>query len=290
MTRLWGRLRTGLREPLARFLLLGLAIFAADRLLTGGDAASRGSRIVVTASQQDALRAAFLAEHGRAPDAAELRARLDRWLDEEVLYREALALGLDRRDAIVRRQLTQKMRFLIEDGGVPPEPAPAELQAWLDRYPERYGKPRTVSFDQVFLSRGRHGAGLAQAAAQAAVRLGQAPDDFVGLGDPFLVGQVVSQADAGQLRRDFGADFAAALEQAPDGRWSGPLASSFGLHLVRVTARGAFRPARLEEVLERVRQDYRLAQRERRNRAALDRLRARYRIEFGSGAGGPEAG
>src|SRR6185295_2323909 len=104
----------------------------------------------------------FRAERGRDPDAAELQTRLDRWIDEQVLYREALALGLDRKDVIVRRQLTQKMRFLIEDATMPAEPSTAELQAWLEQHAERYGQPSTVSFQQVFLSRGRHGADLAR--------------------------------------------------------------------------------------------------------------------------------
>jgi hypothetical protein len=266
-------------EPLMRFLLLGLVLFAVDHALNG--ARSTGdARIVVTATQQAALAEAFRAEHGRAPQPAELQAGLDRWIDEQVLYREALALGLDRRDLIVQRQMTQKMRFLIEDAAVLPEPSESELQAWLDQHIETYGHPSTVSFEQVFLSRGRHGARLQDESARVARQLQQLPDAFVGLGDPFLVGQVVSSADAARLRREFGADFAESLHKLPQGRWAGPVVSSFGLHLVRVTQRGGFRPATLAEAGDRVRRDYLLAQRETQNREALAQLRARYRIEI----------
>jgi peptidyl-prolyl cis-trans isomerase C len=274
-------LRRWAREPLLQFVLLGITLLALDRtLMTPVDP----SRIIVTTGVRDALRAEFVAEHRRPPEPAELDAQLDRWLDDEVLYREALALGLDRRSVIVRRELTQKMRFLIEDRAITREPGEQELQAWLDEHPERYGKARTVTFEQVFLSRGRHGDGLAAAAADVAAQLAWAPDAFVGLGDAFLVGQVVTGADAAGLRREFGADFAGALDGVAPGKWTGPIASGFGLHLVRVRARGDFEAARLEDVIERVRSDWRIAQREVANREALQRLRARYRIEAGGEA------
>lgn len=275
------RFMTWLREPLARFLLLGLAIFAVDRLFSGATGTDQTpGHIVVTATQQAALAEAFRAEHGRVARADELQARLDRWIDEQVLYREALALGLDRRDVIVQRQLTQKMRFLIEDSMPAAEPSEAELQAWLDQHTEKYGHPSTVSFEQVFLSRGRHGGRLASEAARIRQQLQDDPAGFVGLGDAFLVGQVVTDANTERLRRDFGAGFAESVRPLPQGEWSEPVASSFGLHLVRVTQRGSFRPATLPEVVDRVRVDYRMAQREEENRRALAELRARYRIEI----------
>lgn len=280
------RFMNWLREPLARFLLLGLAIFAVDRFFGSGTGVGQNpGHIVVTATQQSALAEAFRAEHGRPPRADELQARLDHWIDEQVLYREAVALGLDRRDVIVQRQLTQKMRFLIEDTMPATEPSEAELQVWLDQHAERYGHPSTVNFEQVFLSRGRHGDRLASEAARIKQQLHQDPAGFVGLGDAFLVGQVVTEANGDRLRRDFGAGFAEALQPLQQGDWSGPVASSFGLHLVRVTGRGNFRRATLAEVGGRVRVDYLLAQREAENRRALAELRGRYRIEIEDAAG-----
>lgn len=275
------------REPLWRFLLLGMTILAVDRLIMRGDdaAGAASAHIVVTASQQATLAEGFRSEQGRDPTTDELQARLDRWIDEQVLYREALALGLDRRDAIVQRQLTQKMRFLIEDATLLPEPTQADLQGWLDQHPERYGEGPAVSFEQVFLSRGRHGKRLTAEATRIATQLQHDPQAFVGLGDPFLVGQSVVAADAARLRRDFGTEFGAALAKLPQGQWAGPISSGFGLHLVRVTSRAPFVPAQLEAVRDRVHLDYQLAQREARNREALAQLRARYRVEFEDSAG-----
>jgi hypothetical protein len=267
-------------EPLGRFLLLGGALLAVDHLVGREEIATRekARTIVVSASRKGALVEAFRAEHSRAPGGAELRALLDRWVDEEVLYREALALGLDRGDTVVQRQLTQKMRFLIDDVTTLPEPSPADLEAWLDEHAERYGRGPLVSFEQVFLSRGRHGDGLAAEAARVAERLHRTPDAFVGVGDPFLVGQVVTDADAVRLRREFGAGFDEVLAGLPSGEWSGPVASAFGLHLVRVTARAPFTAARLADVADRVRLDFDLARREERNRAAVAELRDRYEV------------
>lgn len=280
------RFKRWLHEPLARFLLLGLAIFAIDQLFNGtGQNPQDAGHIIVTATQQAALAEAFRVEHGRAPRAEELQARLDRWIDEQVLYREALALGLDRRDVIVQRQLTQKMRFLIEDSMPVAEPSEAELQAWLDKNVERYGHPSTISFEQVFLSRGRHGERLVTEAAHVKEQLQRDPAGFVGLGDAFLVGQVITDATDERLRKDFGAGFGDTLQPLPQGEWTGPVTSSFGLHLLRVTGRGNFRSARLAEVVDRVRVDYLLAQRETENRRALAELRARYRIQIQAAAG-----
>jgi hypothetical protein len=177
------------------------------------------------------------------------------------------------------------MRFLLEDASLPAEPSETDLQAWLNAHPERYGQGPRVSFEQVFISRGRHGDGLQSEAARIARQLERDPQAFVGLGDPFLTGQVVTAADAARLRRDFGAGFETVLVELPSEQWSAPVASPFGLHLVRVTEREPFRPAPLAEVIEQLRRDYTLAQREERNREALAQLRARYRVEFEGRAG-----
>ena len=275
-----------LREPLARFLLIGIGFLAVDHAVRDRVAVvDDAPRIIVSASRRDTLAEAFRAEHGRMPRAEELQALLDHWIDEEVLYREAVALGLDRGDTVVQRQLTQKMRFLIEDATLLPAPATAELEEWLARHPERYGRGPLVSFEQVFVSRGRHGERLAAEADRIVAELRSAPDAFVGVGDPFLVGQIVADTDPTRLRRDFGAGFAEALVAAPAGTWFGPVVSAFGLHLVRVTARAPFAPATLAEVAERVRVDLDLARREERNRAAIAELRGRYRVAVEGAAG-----
>lgn len=270
-----------LREPLTLFILLGVALFAADRAWNGAPAPiGENTHIVVTANQQATLRDAFRAENGRNPTSEELHARLSRWVEEEVLYREALSLNLDRKDLIVHRQLTQKMRFLLDDATALPTPTDAQLQAWLDQHMERYGKPQNISFDQVFLSRGQRGDHLLQDATAIGDKLAAHPQQFAGLGDPFPLGQHIDNADPMQLRREFGETFSEALKTLPQSTWSRPIVSGFGLHLVRVTGLHAPQPAALSEVRQRVLSDYQLAQHARMTQQAIEALKKKYRIEF----------
>jgi hypothetical protein len=282
-----GVIRRWLREPLCRFLLLGVAVLAVDRAVGIARPPSDGDalRIAAGPARKEVLARTFRAEHGRAPGDEELADALDRWIDEEVLYREALVLGLDRRDAVVQRELTRKMRFLIEDATPLPEPSAADLAVWLERHPERYGRGPTTSFEHVFVSRGRHGPALEAEAARVAEELRRSPAAFARLGDPFPAGRVVASADAARIRRELGPGFDEALARAPEREWSGPIPSAFGLHFVRVTARSPFVQARLEDVTQRVRRDYDLARRAERNRAAVAELRSRYRITAEDAAG-----
>ena len=245
-----------MKAPMLQFLLLGCVIFAADQWFNG-DRDADSQRILISRQHMDALRAGFQQEHGRLPTDEELSLRLKAWIDEQVLYRQALTLGLEQNDAIVRRQLVQKMRFLLEDAIPVDEPDEQALQSWLDEHPERYG--------QALLEK-LHGQ----------------PDQ------PDV--NRIDNVDHARLRRDFGRAFADAVMQLPDGQWQGPLQSGLGLHLVRITDRGDFTPARLADVHDRVGIDLRLHLREQANREAMDRLRRRFRIEYedavNSGAGG----
>ena len=274
-------LKTWLREPLTLFVFLGIALFAADRLLNGAPAPiGDETRIVITATQQEALREAFRAELGRNPTAEEQRVRINRWVEEQVLYREALALNLDRKDVIVHRQLTQKMRFLLDDAAVIPTPDDAQLQTWLDQHMPRYGKPAVISFQQIFLSRGQHAEHLQSDALLISKQLVAQPEKYLGLGDPFPLGQDVKNLNAIEIRRGFGAGFTEALQTQQQSQWSAPIASGFGLHLVRVTARSNFQAVKLSDVRQQVLNDYLADQRAQSIQKAIDKLKKKYRVEF----------
>ena len=262
-----------LREPLLQFLLAGALLLAAQRLLAP---LPDERRIELTPAQVETLAANFRGAHNRAPDAAELQQLAQRWVDEEVLYREARALGLDQADLIVRRELQQKMRYLLEDTAPIAEPTEAELQQWLQQHAERYGHPPRYDFEQVFLTRSADAARV-QSIGES---LRRDPESYAALGDPLPGGAVWRAQSQTDLRRNFGTVFAQQLPALPDGAWSGPLVSSLGSHWVRVNARTPFRAATLDEVRREVLVDARLARREAANRAALDTLRARYDIRL----------
>jgi hypothetical protein len=267
-----------LREPLLHFACLGAALFLLHRILSPAPP----RRIDVTTEAVWGLARDHERRTGAPPSDEVLRGLLSRYLDDEVLYREALALGLDRGDVIVRRRLIQKMEFLAEQTEAQDEdqePTDAELQAHLDRQPDRYTLPARASLVHVFVSRDRHGARLAEQAEALRARLLRG-EDPAGLGDPFPRGQVLREQREADLAGALGPDLARAALALPEGAWSPPLPSSYGLHLCRVTARTPARAPRLAEVRAEVRRDLLHERRERARRAALDRLRRGYEIHL----------
>ena len=241
------------REPLVRFVLLGTAVFGAHRVIAGPP---RGT-IEVTGDTLAALRLEESRRGGGAADGA----LVERWLEGELLYREALALGLDRGDIIVRRRLVQKMHLLLEgDAG---EAGSDEIRGWFEEHRDRYPVAATVSLEHRFYRAGP------DAAARAAA--GEA-------GDPFVRGARLDALSAAELESIFGAAMAAEVARLPEGSWSAPLASPYGTHVVRVVGRSQARSARFEEVEGRVRQDFARARRDERFHQALAELRGRYDV------------
>lgn len=269
------RVRSWLREPALHFVVIGLGLFGLHAAV-----APRAvpTRIVVSASFIEGLRSEQMQRNGRPPTAEEERGLIDRFIDDEVLYREAIALGLDRGDLIVRRRLVQKMEFVARGAAPEREPSTAELQALLDAHAERYGAKAAVSFRHVFLSRDRHGDAVHDDAvrALAALRAGAEPG---GVGDPFLQGASWKARTEPEVAVIFGDAFAKAVVALAPGAWSEPIVSSYGEHLVRVDSRAPGGAPALSAVLARVREDWLSARREEDDRAAHRRLRARYVID-----------
>ena len=280
--------RRWLRDPLVGFALLGVAVFALDAWLAG-DGPARPV-IEITADTVDGLRARWIAQWGREPTAAEMRTLVDEAVDEEVLYREALRLGLDRDDAIVRRRLAQKLTFILEDAGAPETPAPAAVAAYYARHTERYRRPGRTTFDHVFLSADARADPAGDAAAVLdGLRTGAG--DWRRLGDPFMLARAYADRSDRDIAALFGQDFAAAVSALPAGGWRGPVASTYGAHLVRVNGRTAARLPALAEIRDRVVADLREDDRRDRSRAAYRELRDAYEVGLPDaatgGGGGP---
>lgn len=274
------RVRRWLREPLLHFVVLGVALFALHRWVAPPGA---GRRIVLSDEVIHGLRQDHLRRYGSLPNADEQTAIIQQFVDNEVLYREALALGLDRGDIVVRRRLVQKMEFLTEDLEPIPEPTDAVLQAYLDAHAEHYAIAARVALAHVFISTDRHADHAAADAGQLRQQL-LAGADSTALGDPFLRGRDFASSTQAELSAVFGAAFAAQVMSLPVGSWSEPIRSSYGLHLVRVTAHADGHAPNLAEVRAAVRRDWQEERRAEVNRLALARLRQRYDIRI---AGAP---
>lgn len=273
-----------LREPLAHFLLLGALIFAvhAWRGKDGTETPSK-DRIEVTAGTLAWLSEGFAKQWHRAPDEAELRGLVEDHIREEVLYREALTLGLDRNDTIVRRRMAQKMEFLSQDIAASVEPDEAALRKYFTDNAARYAKSARVSFRHVYFSTDRRGEKLAADAKAALEELAKGADEE-SMGDPSLLPYEFENTDATEITASFGDKFAAEVVDMPEGKWSGPVASSYGLHLVVVSGRTEPQTVPFETVHDAVARDF---SEERRSEANLDfirRLKLRYEIKIDEAA------
>jgi len=270
-------LRALLREPLLHFLLLGGALFALYQFVSGGQGPDQPD-IVVSTARVNALAANFSRTWVRPPTAEELRGLIDDYIADEVYYREALALGIDRDDIVIRRRLRQKMEF-ISDGAGEVEPTDQQLQAFLEEYAQSFAEPARLRLQQVFVSAARgEGAG---AEAQRLLALLNAPDSRVDpgeLGDPTLLPARLTDVSAREVARTFGEAFVAPLEEAPVGTWVGPIRSGYGLHLVRIEGREPGRLPALAEIRPAVVREWQAVQSAEAKEAFLAQLRAKYRI------------
>lgn len=253
-------MRRFLREPLLHFVLLGGALFALHAMRS--EPGERANRIVIGAAQVEHLAAGFARTWMRPPRPEELDGLIQEYVREEVASREALELGLDRDDTIVRRRLRQKLEFVTESLAALVEPTDAELQAFVGDHPEKFRLEARTSFEQLFVSTERRGS-AAEADARALLAElasggGGASDE---LGDPTLLPGVLELASASEIDRLFGDGFARALEATEPGRWAGPFPSAYGLHLVLVREREPGRLPALAEARDAVRSEWLAAKR-----------------------------
>ena len=266
-----------LREPLLHFLLLGAAIFGAYSLLSDTRASRPGS-IVVTEGRIEALVAAFTRTWQRPPTASEREGLIRDYIREEVYVREAIALGLDQDDIVIRRRLRQKLEFVSEDLAAQAEPTDGQLRAYLTAHPDAFRVEPHYTFRQVFLNPHRRGDQLPHAAARLLARLRQTGTDPDTLGDSSLLDHRFEALPASLVAEQFGDRFAVALGGLPTGQWHGPVASTYGAHLVLVSDRTDGRVPALEEVRDVVRRDWANAQRTEASEKYYQALLRRYAV------------
>jgi hypothetical protein len=268
-------------EPLVQFLILGALLLFVSNLVnrrTSGDT----RKIVITPGQVEHLEESFARAHQRPPDEEELKGLIRDFVHEEVYYREALALGLDRDDAPIRQRLRQKMEFISEDVAAQVEPTENQLRDYLNAHPEKFRVDQHFTFGQVYLDPSRHGQRLNADAQQLLAKLNKrgARADLSTLGDPFLLEQNTDNVSSGDVARDYGEQFAAALATLPTGTWQGPIESGLGVHLVCIGKRTEGRLPKLDEVRAAVRREWANNYRIEANEKFYEGLLKRYSISI----------
>ena len=273
-----------LREPLFLFLVMGALLFGLYALV--GDRSQESAdalQIQVTAADIDLLRAGWERQMGRPPRPEQLQRLTDNFIREEVLVREALALGLDRDDTVVRRRLAQKMNFLVEDLALLNEPTEADLRGYFERRPELYRLSPRISFTHIYFSLDRRGDSANADAERALNQLSateQPPLRAPELGDPFMLQYSHSLQSPQEVSQLFGQSFADALFDLEPGNWQGPVESSYGLHLVQVSDRVEEQLPEMSLVHDQILRDLLRERREEAQAKAYKLLRDRYEIEL----------
>jgi parvulin-like peptidyl-prolyl isomerase len=269
-----------LHEPLTHFLILGATLFILYANV-GNSRLEQVDRIVVDATQVKVLADQFQRTWMRPPTQQELQGLTEDFIKEEVLYREALALGLDQNDLIIRRRMRQKMEFLNADIVEQQTPQDSDLQAYLDDNTERYAEPERASFEQLYFRTDTDRTAAEARASAALKQLEDAADtDTRILGDASLLPASQRLASARDIGRVFGEAFATAVSTAPAGQWSGPYTSTYGVHLLRITQRTPARQAALEDVRSEVERDWYTQQRLEANKRFYEALRNRYTVDI----------
>lgn len=268
-----------LREPLLHFLLIGAALFLLYGALNrGGSEAPR--EIVISEARIEALAENFATVWMRPPTAVELKGLIDDYVAEEVYYREAVAMGLDQDDTVIRRRLRQKMEFISENIANSVEPTDAQLQEFLAQNAGKFARPAELSFRQVYLSAERRGDTVRDDAEKllAELQAGRGPADPAEAGDATLLLAAMEAASPQAIANAFGEEFARQVDEAPVGQWSGPIESAFGVHLVRVDERVITGAPTLGEIRPIVLREWQAEHRGRQNESFLAALREKYEV------------
>jgi len=270
-----------LKEPLFHFLILGLLIYGGYAWLHRGDAPDEEQTIRVGPGELGWLRTSFQTRWQRGPTPAELQGLVDEYVRETVLYREALTMGLDQNDIIVRRRLAQKLEFLIEDLAEVSTPTDEELEAYFEAHRASYREPDRITFSHVFLDPDRRGEAALEDASEIRATLEAQADPTQGVsdfGDPFMLQSYYPERTEAEIAKLFGRDFGARIAELGQGRWHGPVLSGYGVHLVYVHEIQSFPQPTFGDFREQVKDDWTAAKRQELNDEYVTRLLEKYEV------------
>ncbi len=271
-----------LREPLVHFLLLGALLFALDAWLRPVPVADAGGEIVVSEGRIRNLAQGFRRTWQRPPTRTELEGLIQDYIREEVLYREAIALGLDQDDTIIRRRLRQKMEFVSDNAAALTTPGDQDLADWLAAHPDAFRTEPQATFAQIYLDPRRHGERLDADARQLIDQLNrpaQSDQAALATGDGLrMLDPRYDDLAQSEVARLFGAGFARALFEQPVGPWVGPIDSGYGSHLVQLESMTPGGVAAMEDVRPLLEREWANAKRKAVGEAMYAELLAKYQV------------
>jgi hypothetical protein len=264
------------KEPLLHFLIIGVFIFVVFSTINKDEIDVSGNKIVVSAAEIERLGENWTRKWNRPPTEPELKGLVDAYIKEEVYYREALALGLDQDDTVLRRRLMQKMEFLSNDLAELNQPDETALNTYFLDNQDKYELPPRISFTHIYFSWDKRGAKVVEDAKSVLSGLNalRAPEK----GDSFMMQYDFVQETPFEVERLFGKGFAKRLFTLETNTWKGPIESGYGLHLVRISEKIDAQMPELASVIDKVRTDFMFEQKQKVNREVYERFKERYEI------------
>jgi len=265
-----------MRDPLLQFLAAGAVLFILYSALQPPDTFDpESNEIFLSATQIELLSAKFARTWSRPPTTTELENLIDSFVHEEIFYREALALGLDKNDATVRRRMQQKLAFLYDDIYATADPTDKELRGWLEANADDYILSSKTTFQQIYLGADQLTATGFAAEILRALDTGRRSEE---LGEPSLLPRRVIAATTAIVERGFGAQFASELEDAGVGEWTGPIHSTYGAHLVLIEQRTEAQAGNFDDVRDKLRMDFIRTRRLESEELRYARMLQRYQV------------
>jgi hypothetical protein len=268
-----------IKDPLLHFLLIGALLFLVFELIKS-PVGNLENSIVITRGDIDALQANFARTWQRPPTDDELQGLIEDKVREEIAYREAVAMGLDQGDSVIRRRLRMKMELIVEDvAGLSP-PSDADLEAYLAENRESFRQQPQLSFMQVYLNSDKRGDRVEDDARKILARLSAAGSDAdpESYSDPNMLPKELPLYYIKDIGRLFGVDFSGQILEVKPGEWTGPVWSSYGLHLVYVRERIEGRDPELHEVRKEVEREWSAKRRREFKEETYKKLRERYTV------------
>jgi len=262
-------------------LIIGACIYGAYAWFGAPEEDFRDTRVHVDSARINAFISQWESRWNRPPTRDELDGLIQSYIREDVLYRQAVEMGLNEDDPITRRRMAQKLEFLTSDLAMMVQPAEGELEAYFNENSELYRAPDRMTFSQVYFDPDTRGNTTLEAAAQALGQLqaaGEPSEESMQLGDGFMLQRDFVSATQAQVARQLGSDFASAVAKLKPGEWHGPVISGYGVHLVYMFDYQESPPAVFEEVRAAVLENWQAVQREEFNADFLERLKSRYEI------------
>jgi len=270
-----------LTEPLIQFLVIGACIYGAYALFGTPEEDFRDTTIVVDSNRINAMISQWESRWNRLPTRAEIDGLIQVYIREDVLYRQAVAMGLNEDDPITRRRMAQKLQFLTSDLSQMQQPREGELEQYFSEKAGSYRGEDMISFTQVFIDPDKREDATLGDAAEILAQLkaaGEPDSETIQLGDRLMLQNNFSSATELDIRRQLGSGFAEVVMTLEPGQWHGPVLSGYGVHLVYVYEFVEAPPAVFENVQARVLEDWHEQKREQFNADFLESLKSRYQI------------